>query len=81
MELLLEQALLITATIADKRLIGTVSFEKGARMELLEILEELEKVEHDQRCKAICEGRKERQIIEKRKLMALREAINLLAAL
>lgn len=50
-------------------------------MELLEILEELEKVEHDQRCKAICEGCKERQIIEKRKLMALREAINLLAAL
>ena len=50
-------------------------------MSTLEILEELEKVLNDQRCKAICEGRKDRQIIEKRKLMALREAINLLAAL
>lgn len=50
-------------------------------MELLEILKELKKVEHDQRCKAICEGRKDQKQIENRKLTALREAINLLAAL
>lgn len=50
-------------------------------MNLPEILEELQKIESDQRCKAICAGRKERQIIENRKLAALREAINLLAAL
>lgn len=46
-----------------------------------EILEELKKVENDQRCKTICEGRKERQVIEKRKLMALQEVIKMLSAL
>lgn len=46
-----------------------------------EILVELKKVENDQRCKAICEGRKERQIIEKRKLVALQEIIKMLTKL
>lgn len=49
------------------------------KMDLPEILQELQKIESDQRIKAICEGRKERQIIEERKLMALRKAINILA--
>lgn len=48
-------------------------------MTIPEILQELQKIESDQRIKAICEGRKERQIIEERKLMALRKAINILA--
>lgn len=50
-------------------------------MELPEIQEDLEKSEHDKRCKALREGRKDRQIFKKCKLMTLEEVTNMLAAL